>query len=222
MIDFNTGALAYARRGLVRFGYKRDLRLDFLLFSRITRMSEFLSSTSTQARKTEIVIVGGCSGAILAHSLLRATRPLKLDPAEHNITLISQLPYNVWLLAAARMAVTADEHLDNTERALVPLDRLFADGAPGAFRQGKVVRMHEDHVELEDGENVHFDYVVLATGSKWPGPLNFDWTKDHEVRSHIDLWRTRIARAKRIVIVGGGPAGVGECYYALHNPHSYA
>lgn len=166
------------------------------------------ASVPTLNRRTEVVIVGGSSGATLARALSSARA--QFDPSKHNLTLISQLPYNVFMLSAARMVVTAEQNLDSTDvGGLVPLNKLFDSGNAGRVVQGKVTRVLEDHVQLENGSSIRYDYLVLATGSKWTGPMNFDFTSPADVRSHITSWRQKISLAKNIVVVGGGAVGLG-------------
>ena len=166
------------------------------------------------SRKIEIVIVGGGSGAALAAKLSAARS--KFDPAKYNITVITPLPYHVFLLAAARIAVTSEGSLDSTNKAFIPLDKVFSSGKganaaqAGRVLQGRVVNVLEDRVELDDGSSLRYDYLVLATGSVWSGPTNYSqYSSEGEVRSHVDKWRKQISKAKRIVIVGGGAVGIG-------------
>ena len=51
--------------------------------------------------------------------------------------------------------------------------------------------------------------LVLATGSRWPGPLDFpDDTKE---RDHfVDQWRDKFREAKDVTLVGGGAVGIGK------------
>lgn len=160
--------------------------------------------------KTEVVIVGGSSGAILA-SQISAART-QFNPAKHNLTLVTQLPYNVFLVATARMTVTSSQALDSTEQAFFPYDNLFAPGNAGRVLQGKVVQVQEspNAVILESGESLKYDYLVLATGSKWTGPSAFDkYTSDREVHDHVKQWRSKVEKSNSIVIVGGGAVGIG-------------
>lgn len=164
--------------------------------------------SSTLDRKTEVVIIGGGGGALLARALSEARK--RFDPTKHNLTLISQLPYSVFLPSVVRMVVTAEQDLDSiASGGLMPFDKLFAPGNAGRFLQAKVARVLEGHVELVDGALVSYDYLVLAMGSHWTGPSYFDFTTDADVRSHIANWRKKIASASRIVVVGGGSVGVG-------------
>lgn len=166
-------------------------------------------SSPSLDRKTQVVIVGGTSGAIAARALSDARK--KFDPAKHSLTLISQLPYTVFLPSAARLVVTAEQNLDSTlSGGLMPFDKHFAPGNAGQFLQARVTRVLEGHVELSDGRgDIPYDYLVLATGSNWSGPFNLNLNSDSEVRSHIASWRKKIASSNRIVVVGGGAAGLG-------------
>lgn len=165
------------------------------------------------SQKTEVVIVGGSSGAVLALQLSAARA--QFDPAKHNLTLITQLPYNVFLLATARMTVapsTTTPALDSTDGAFFSYDNLFAPGNAGRVLQGKVVQVLENPntVLLESGESLKYDYLVLATGSKWTGPVAFDkFTSDREVNDHVKQWRSKVEKSNSIVIVGGGAVGIG-------------
>lgn len=165
-------------------------------------------TSPTLNRKTEVVIIGGGGGAILARALSDAHK--RFDPSKHNLTLINQLPYGIFLPSTIRMVVTAEQNLDSLALGgLMPFDKLFAPGNAGRFLQAKVARVLEGNVELVDGTLVSYDYLVIATGSNWTGPSYFDYTSDADVRSHIASWRKKIASANRIVIVGGGSVGVG-------------
>ena len=176
------------------------------------------------SRKIEIVIVGGGSGAALATKLSAARS--KFDPAKYNITVITPLPYNVFLLAAARIAVTSEGSLDSTNQAFIPLDKVFNSGKganvaqAGRVLQGRVVNVLEDRVELDNGSSLRYNYLVLATGSVWSGPTNYgQYSSEGEVRSHVDKWRKQISTAKRIVIVGGGAVGLGRFCPRPSRPH---
>lgn len=170
------------------------------------------------SRKIEIVIVGGGSGASLA-SKLSAARA-KFDPAKYNITLITPLPYHVFLIATARIAATPEGALDSTDQAFIPLDKVFNSekGNAGRVVRGRVTDVLEDRVELDDGTSLRYDYLILATGSVWSGPTNYgQHSSEGQVRSHINTWRKNISSARRIVIVGGGAVGIGAFPVSLYD-----
>lgn len=168
----------------------------------------------TISGKNQVVIVGGSSGANVAALLSKART--QFDPAKNDLILISQLPYHVHLVASARLITTSDGNLDSTSQAFIPFDQMFAPGNAGTFVQGKVVHVFDGRVELEDGRSVPFDFLLLGLGSRWPDAMNFDFTTDKEVQTHVDTWRSNISKAASIVIVGGGSVGVGTL---LREPH---
>ena len=102
--------------------------------------------------------------------------------------------------------VTPNGSLEDS--ALIPLDKLYGEGSAGKVVQGKVARILDGVVELENGKSIPYSHLVVATGCRWDGPLAFPDT-DIKLREHLRLWRTKFASAKRIVIVGGGAVGIG-------------
>lgn len=159
-------------------------------------------------RKTQVVIVGGSSGANVAAQLSKARA--RFDPAENDLILISQLPYHIHLLAGARLITTSEGNLDSASSAFIPFDHIFTPGNAGRFVQGKVIHVFEDHVELEDGQSISFDFLVLGLGSRWPAAMNYGYTTDQEVQSHVKSWRDSIALANSVVVIGGGSVGIGS------------
>ncbi|TRM61612.1 hypothetical protein BD626DRAFT_405713 [Schizophyllum amplum] len=107
------------------------------------------------------------------------------------------------------MITSAEDELEKT--AFLPLDRLFAPGGIGTVKQGKVVAVEADAptkaVILEDGGRLAYDALVLATGSVWPEQLQFP-DDPLRVSDHLAHWRGKIASAKSITLVGGGPVGI--------------
>jgi NADPH-dependent 2,4-dienoyl-CoA reductase/sulfur reductase-like enzyme len=105
------------------------------------------------------------------------------------------------------MLVTADGELE--KRVLTPYDRLFKLSRLGEVVVGRVTKVEDGSVTLEDGRSLHYDYLVLATGSHWAGPLNLPDTME-ETTAWIDEWRKKFQNATSIVLLGGGAVGVGE------------
>lgn len=162
----------------------------------------------SSVKKNQVVIVGGSSAATVAAQISKARA--KFDPAKNDLILISQLPYHIHLLAAARFTATSEGNLDSTSQAFIPFDQLFSPGNAGTFVQGKVVRVLEKHVELEDGRSFPFDFLLLGMGSRWPQVMDYDYTRDEDVKRHIGSWRDKITSANSVVIIGGGAVGVGK------------
>lgn len=172
-------------------------------------------SKKTDAQKKNVVVVGGGYAGIHAAEYLAK----QLDRTQYNLILLNPRPYYLHLVAALRMVVSEAGKLE--ERALIPYDRL-----PGVtFVQGTLAEIEETApgkggvLVLTNGEHIEYAALVLATGSKWQGPLAFG-DSDEEVREHVKLWRERFARAKNVLIVGGGAVGIelaGEILDAYPN-----
>jgi apoptosis-inducing factor 2 len=112
-----------------------------------------------------------------------------------------------------RVLVTSEGNLENL--ALTPYDKLFKPNRAGEVIFGSVEKLEDGVVTLGGGRRIHYDWLVLATGSIWEGPLAFPPDRQEAQKWILD-WRTKIASAKKIAIVGGGAVGIGEitriCY----------
>lgn len=179
-------------------------------------MSTHSSASSPSDRPKTIVVVGGGGvGSIFARQL-----SAKLDPSKHNLVLVDSRPYALWLIAACRMLVDPKSHLE--DKILVPYDEVFNKG-PGTFKQGKVIAIHtnglkegassaENEIELDNGERLSFDVLVLATGSRYSvlNPVSFP-DDPTECLNHVKRWRERFDDAGNVCLIGGGPVAIGMC-----------
>ena len=166
-----------------------------------------MSKKTDDQKKNVVIVGGGYAGVHVAQYLTK-----QLDHAQYNLILLSPRPYYLHLIAALRMLVTDEGKLE--ERALVPFDRL-----PGVtYVQGTLREIEETApgkggaLHLADGDTLPYAVLVLATGSKWPGILDFPESEEG-VTEHIARWRARFAQAagKHVVIAGGGAVGIGAC-----------
>ena len=66
--------------------------------------------------------------------------------------------------------------------------------------------MTEDKVELEEGEVVPFDGIVICTGASYSGGV---WRDDEGA----DAKREAISRARSVLVVGGGATGCEAAGY---------
>ena len=189
-----------------------DLIISFLQILRLPL--RFLSHPDdTMSKKNDdrkdIVIVGGGIAGVLAAKALSA----KLDHTRFNLILVDARTSFVHIIAGARMVVTSDGNLEN--EAVVPFDRMFPKGK-GAHVLGTVTEIQETapgkggDLVLSNGEKIHYDALVLATGSKWSGAMYFSHDVD-ELRTTVKDWRNKFSVANHIVIAGGGPSGIGKC-----------
>src|SRR6266403_1167598 len=159
------------------------------------------------SRKSVVVVGGGAAGATFARTLSS-----KLDPNTTTLTLVTARPFALHLPAAVRMTTTSEGKLEDT--SLIPYESLLVKnngtikvGRVSAIEQGKEGR--DGSVVLTTGERIHYDYLVLAPGAEWEGPLAFPDARA-AVLDHIKSWRRRFENAKDgIVLAGGGAVGCG-------------
>ncbi|XP_065602384.1 ferroptosis suppressor protein 1 isoform X2 [Cyrtonyx montezumae] len=142
-----------------------------------------------------VVIVGGGFGGIEAASQLKSWAvPFVLvdmrDAFHHNV-------------AALRASVESGF----ARKTFISYLVTFGD----SFRQGEVVGIDPERqqVLLSDGEELHYSHLILATGSDGPFPGKFNKLVDMEsaIQTYEDMVK-EIEKSERIVVVGGGAAGV--------------
>lgn len=156
-------------------------------------------------KKNVVIVGGGAAGGGVARELSK-----KLNPSQYEIILIDARPFYTHLPAMARIAVTAEESLE--DKALMGFESLFHNGN-GKVKHGKVVSIAElapgkgGEVVLEDGERIPYSALVLATGAVWPDTIQLPDTES-ATKSHIGSWRSKFEKANHVVIVGGGAVGI--------------
>ncbi|KAJ3515585.1 hypothetical protein NLJ89_g1666 [Agrocybe chaxingu] len=152
-----------------------------------------------------IVVVGGGNAGIPIFNALSE----KLTASEAKIILVTPRGHFTSLPATLRMVVTSEGDLENS--VLMPFPPTFNQGNRKVVL-AKVVSIQDDKaagrfVTLDNGENIEFSVLVLAPGSKWEGPIDFPENRDGQLE-WIRNWRNDFAKAKSIVLVGGGSVGV--------------
>lgn len=71
---------------------------------------------------------------------------------------------------------------------------------------GSVDKIHDKNVVLHDGTPVPFDYLVIASGSSYDGPVPFKFTpstKQDGLRI-LKSFSDKFEKAEKVVLVGGG------------------
>ncbi|THV02169.1 FAD/NAD-P-binding domain-containing protein [Dendrothele bispora CBS 962.96] len=160
-------------------------------------------------KKTVVIVGGGQAGAAIARPLSKA-----LSPETHRIIVINPRPYRIILPATLRLVASDQNDLENPEKgALVPYDKLFLQDN-GEVIHASVTEVIQKpgektgFVKLNTGEEIEYHALVLASGSQWGGPINFPEGDKTMLLDYIADRREEIARAKDILIVGGGSVGI--------------
>ena len=157
--------------------------------------------------KNIVIVGGGCAGVFVAKEL--AT---KIDASKNRIILITSSHRFVHLPSTLRAATTSEGQLENESFMEYGTNFLRGKGEVKHATVTSFTAGTPGQVTLSTGETVEYEVLVLATGSKWTGPIAFPATSQEEVKKHLDSWRGRIEKAKSIVLVGGGIVGSGESF----------
>jgi apoptosis-inducing factor 2 len=193
------------------------------------KLPDYLSSNSASShphtfKMHNIVILGGnFSGVSTAHYLLRHVLPLlnsNTDKPSYKVTLVSPSDHTFFKVGAPRALMGTKK----TE-LLAPFHSLteaFSSYPASTFTfiLGSAIALDSATqtitVKTEKEETVHYDSLVIATGTTSNSPL---WTLHStfaETESAFEDLNFRLSTAKTILIAGGGPAGVettGEIGY---------
>ncbi|KAH9989632.1 FAD/NAD-P-binding domain-containing protein [Russula vinacea] len=164
---------------------------------------------SKSGRKSIVVVGGGAAGATITRILSS-----KIDANTTSLTLVTARPFALHLPATIRMTTTGEGKLEDS--VLIPYESLLVKnngtikiGRVTAIEQGKEGR--DGTVVLSTNERIHYDFLVLAPGSEWEGPLAFPDDRA-AVLEHVRSWRRKFENAKGgIILAGGGAVG---CEYA--------
>jgi NADH dehydrogenase FAD-containing subunit len=165
---------------------------------------------SKSGRKSIVVIGGGAAGATITRILSS-----KIDANTTSLTLVTARPFALHLPATIRMTTTGEGKLEDS--VLIPYESLLVKnngtikiGRVTAIEQGKEGR--DGTVVLSTNERIHYDFLVLAPGSEWEGPLAFPDDRA-AVLEHVRSWRRKFENAKGgIILAGGGAVGCGTLF----------
>jgi NADH dehydrogenase FAD-containing subunit len=147
---------------------------------------------SNQAGKPTVVVVGGGYGGIAVAKALDDTSDVVLvepkDAFMHNIAALRALVDPSWL-----------------PRIFLPYDRLLSNGR---VVRDRAVVVDPHRVVTASGQEIFADYVVLATGSRYPFPAKTDLVDAHHAQEQVRQTHRALAQADRVLLVGAGPVGV--------------
>ncbi|XP_054814516.1 uncharacterized protein LOC129315035 [Prosopis cineraria] len=136
--------------------------------------------------KKVVIVGGGFAGAVLAKTLQNHANVTLIDPKEY-----FEIP---WAALRALVDPSFPERIVINHRDYFKKGNLVTSGA---------VNITETEVLTEDGSQIHYDFLVIATGHKEPLPKTRTERLDNYKAEH-----EKIKSASSILIVGGGPTGV--------------
>jgi len=90
-------------------------------------------------------------------------------------------------------------------RIFLPYSRLLANGR---VVRDRAVVVDPHRVVTASGEEISADYVVLASGSRYPFPAKTDLVDTHHAQEQIRQAHRALAQADRVLLVGAGPVGI--------------
>jgi len=140
---------------------------------------------------TVAVIGGGYGGIAAAKALDQIADVCLIEPREtfvHNV--------------AALRAVTDPDWIG---RLFLPYSRLLARGR---VIQDRAVRVDAGSVTLGSGEQIAADYIVLATGSRYPFPAKPDLDEAAAASARLHAAHRALAGARHALLLGAGPVGL--------------
>ncbi|PYI07759.1 FAD/NAD(P)-binding domain-containing protein [Aspergillus sclerotiicarbonarius CBS 121057] len=163
-----------------------------------------------------IVILGGSYGGLsTAHYVLKHVLPALPAQDAYQVIVVSTSSQAMCRQACPRAMMSDD--MFPQDKLFVSIPELFAQYPKDQFRFVHGAATHLDHIgrvvsiaphSSNTVTNIDFHALVIATGASTPSPLlglNQDEVFLHEQWA---AFRNALPTANRIVIAGGGPAGI--------------
>ncbi|UZJ55581.1 hypothetical protein CBS101457_004901 [Exobasidium rhododendri] len=154
-----------------------------------------------------IVIVGGASGGSLVARALEKTLP-----EDCRLVLIEKNEFAYWPIAGLRAAVKPGFE----DQIFASFDGFFGKDSRHILLSGyKVVELTEHSVKLDknapfpfEGDTIPVEVGILSVGTDYAIPMRPMSTDLIEAKEGLRKMQKEVAKAKHILIVGGGSVGV--------------
>ena len=152
-----------------------------------------------------LIIGGGFAGVTAAQ---------KLERSGIQTTLVDKKDYFEVTYAVLRDIAAPSKTNGNARQ-------LYKDILNGDFIQTSVIELTSNCALLDSGETIHFDKVIIASGSRYPSlPVakSSDAINLMQRSDELRMYNTRLKKASDVLIIGGGVVGVelaGEIAYAM-------
>lgn len=150
-----------------------------------------MTSDQAAGRPTVVVIGGGYGGVAVAKAL---------DDTS-DVVLIEQKDAFMFNIAALRALVDTSW----LPRIFFPYGELLTHGR---IVRDRAVLVDPHRVVTASGEEIAADYVVLATGSRYPFPAKTDLVDAAKAQEQIRRVHQNLEGADRVLLVGAGPVGI--------------
>jgi NADH dehydrogenase FAD-containing subunit len=151
------------------------------------------------ARPTVVVVGGGYGGIAVAKALDETSDVVLVEPKDafmHNIAALRALVDPSWL-----------------PKIFLPYSGLLAKGR---VVRDRAVLVDPHRVVTASGDEIPADYVVLATGSRYPFPAKTDLVDSSRAQDQVRRAHAALMQADRVLLIGAGPVGIelaGEIRY---------
>jgi apoptosis-inducing factor 2 len=149
-------------------------------------------TASEQSGKPTVVVVGGGYGGItVAKALDETTNVVLVEPKDafmHNVAALRALVDPSWL-----------------PKIFFPYAGLLTNGR---VVRDRAVAVDPHRVVTASGDEIAADYIVLATGSRYPFPAKTDLVDTQHAQKQVRETHQALSQADRILLVGAGPVGI--------------
>jgi len=150
-----------------------------------------MTESNGVGKPTVVVVGGGYGGTAVAKALDETHDVVLVEPKDafmHNIAALRALVDPSWL------------------------PKIFLPYA-GLLSQGRVVRdratvVDPHQVVTASGEEIFADYIVLASGSRYPFPAKTDMVDTLRAQEQVRRTHMALTQAERVLLVGAGPVGI--------------
>lgn len=171
----------------------------------VRQQAAWFGSTPAAERDRTIVIVGASFAGYYTARFLALGLPPR---SRHRIVVIEPNSHFQFSWVLPRYCVApGHEH-----KAFIPYGGLIRGAPEGSVRwvRDRVIEATKTSVKLQEGEEIPYDYLVIATGSgvRHGLPSRINETDKISGMKRLQAMQACVKDASKIVIGGGGAAGV--------------
>src|ERR1700722_6605674 len=150
-----------------------------------------MTESNGAGKPTVVVVGGGYGGTAVAMALDETHDVVLVEPKDgfmHNIAALRALVDPSWL-----------------PKIFFPYSGLLTNGR---VVRDRAVEVDPHRVVTASGEEIAADYVVLASGSRYPFPAKTDLVDTHHAQEQVRTTHAALSQADRVLLMGAGPVGI--------------